>query len=255
MNESNLFEMLDKNGKKYSKPLNEIGANDRDGEDKTGLILSVIRGDIDSAKIFLEKGTDVNAVDRYGCTALHYAAMRNHKDVLELLLENNANVEIKGGINSETAIHIAAARGNLEGVRMLLQYKASIESTNMYKQTPLHIAAKHGQIKVVEILLNEKAVMDAKDYHGSAPIDEAARFSHYGVVGKFLSLGQTVSDKMKSYIKNCHSKEELEKLESFINEFPSNSSQSNDLNSKATKEEEIFEKLNLKQKESNGQFR
>src|SRR5580704_5644017 len=56
--------------------------------------------------------------DTWGKTPLHYAAMRGHKDVVELLLANGADVNAEDNFG-ETPLH-CAADGNKDLVALLL---------------------------------------------------------------------------------------------------------------------------------------
>jgi ankyrin repeat protein len=63
--------------------------------------------------LLLEAKADVNAVDRYGNTALAAAEQRGHLDAVTLLLDAHAHV-------SERALAVAAATGHTEIVKALV---------------------------------------------------------------------------------------------------------------------------------------
>ncbi|XP_078733907.1 ankyrin repeat domain-containing protein 22-like [Lampetra fluviatilis] len=73
----------------------------------------------DLVKLLLEAGSDVNAVDKSGNTALHYACSLHNHGVGKLLLTANASVSIQ---NKEglTAVDLAAA-GNFSKLLPLLR--------------------------------------------------------------------------------------------------------------------------------------
>lgn len=50
----------------------------------------VNRGNIEIVKLLIEKGIDVNDVDRDGETALMYASYKKNKEMMELLIKNGA---------------------------------------------------------------------------------------------------------------------------------------------------------------------
>ena len=52
-------------------------------------------GNINAVKQHLAARVDVNAKDYYGETALHYAADKGHKEIVELLIANGADVNAK----------------------------------------------------------------------------------------------------------------------------------------------------------------
>ena len=55
-------------------------------------------GDVESARRLLQSGADVDSRDRYGQTALMQAAHHGHEALVELLIENGA--EVPGGFLS-----------------------------------------------------------------------------------------------------------------------------------------------------------
>lgn len=62
------------------------------------LIDSVRRGDIERVKVAVTEGVSVNFVGGSGNTALHWAAHNNHVAIVELLLEEKANVDVQADV-------------------------------------------------------------------------------------------------------------------------------------------------------------
>ena len=52
-------------------------------------------GDLRSVELLLKAGLDVNQLGDMGYTALHYAKMKKHEDVCQLLLEHSASRNIR----------------------------------------------------------------------------------------------------------------------------------------------------------------
>ena len=55
---------------------------------------AVASGDAESARALLAKGTDVNARDRHGQTALMLAAHAGHRELVEVLIAHRANLNV-----------------------------------------------------------------------------------------------------------------------------------------------------------------
>ena len=100
----------------------------------------------------VSKGADVNAKTmRDSWTPLHFAAAMNRKEVAELLLTNNADVNAKDK-QGRTPFSYAAAHGYKDVAGLLLANKAEVNDKDNYGNTPLHYAAENGQKDMVEWL-------------------------------------------------------------------------------------------------------
>ena len=62
---------------------------------KTSLHEATARGSIIDIKSCLENNANINAIDRYGNTPLHYAITNQNKDATILLIEQGANATIR----------------------------------------------------------------------------------------------------------------------------------------------------------------
>ncbi len=82
------------------------------------------RGDTQAVSELLRAGVDVNAVTRYGVTALTYASRHGHTAVVKLLLDAGANVNAADRFYHGTPLSAAASEGHAEIVRLLLAHGA-----------------------------------------------------------------------------------------------------------------------------------
>ncbi len=81
-------------------------------------------------------------------------------DVVRLLLEHGANVDIRSrDLFRESALHAATVRGNSEVVQVLLEYEASIDVINATHETPLYVAggADGQSLAMMQLLLQNGA--------------------------------------------------------------------------------------------------
>src|ERR1700733_2777811 len=77
-------------------------------------------GDLEKVKTLLkDKPKLVLSKDAAGSTALHWAMYAGHKDVVELLLANNAPVNARDN-DGETPLRRAAAKGHRDAAKLLL---------------------------------------------------------------------------------------------------------------------------------------
>jgi len=137
----------------------EWSINERDNMGRTALSWAAVRGHEDVVKILLQlKDIDPNAEDtEYGRrTPLLRAAERGHEGVVRMLLERaDINPNTADTQYSRTPLWWAAEGGHDGVVRMLLE-RADINpntADTLYGRTPLSRAAAHGHGEVARILL------------------------------------------------------------------------------------------------------
>jgi ankyrin repeat protein len=100
---------------------------------------------------------DINAVDKHGRNALHYAIDFGNQHLVELFLSNeNCDPNYKDR-DQMTPLHLAIKRNSPQIVQLLLsdqhEQQADPNIPNRYGQTPLHLAASVGYIDIVRLLL------------------------------------------------------------------------------------------------------
>ncbi len=93
-----------------------------------------------------------------------------HVSVVEILLNNNANIEAKTSMQ-RTPLHLSCMRGNIEIVKLLVNCQASINSTDHELNTPLHYASEHGFPDIVGFLLDRNPDIFVKNIHNLTCID------------------------------------------------------------------------------------
>ena len=105
------------------------------------------------------KEWDINATDSFGRTALEWAALRGHEDVVGILLrQKNAKVDTANIEDGRTPLWWAAERGHSGVVKLLLE-RDDVNpngSTPECKRTPLGWAAWNGHGGVVKLLLERE---------------------------------------------------------------------------------------------------
>jgi len=119
----------------------------------TALHHAAHNGDFESAAILIKDGgANVNSYSNQQRTPLHFAALNNHKTIIQLLLANGADLE---WVDEQkcTPLHLAAKRGHMESVQLLLTSGSNLYAGDMRQWTSLHYAAYNGFGKVCNLLL------------------------------------------------------------------------------------------------------
>ncbi|KAG5842672.1 hypothetical protein ANANG_G00180100 [Anguilla anguilla] len=127
------------------------------------LLLAAERGHSEVVRILLQNHARVDVFDEHGKAALHLAAENGHEEIADVLLSHKAFVNAKTKLGM-TPLHLGAQNGSTGLVRLLVEaHMASIDALSLSKQTPLHLAATSGQLEVCSSLLNMGADINAAD--------------------------------------------------------------------------------------------
>lgn len=123
----------------------------------TALINASRHGDVDIVDLLFEHHADVNLVDNSQQSALAAAVQRGHSPVVEVLLENGADVDAKNCKTETTALMYAAEKGQAGTCQLLLRNKASINVRNRNGEDALGLAVEQKRVAIVHLLLSNGA--------------------------------------------------------------------------------------------------
>jgi ankyrin repeat protein len=180
--------------------------NEYDDEDDmagtTDLMLCVVAGNIAEVTDHLcSEEPGINKRDGIGYTALVYAVVADHPEIVKLLLENGADANNVGD-NGKTPLILAAcveirSEKNCEEylaiVNMLLEYGASMEEGLPVLYTVIN-SGDNGigtgvKLRIVQCLHINGADVDAKACDGSTALHAAVECDNIHVVGFLLHEG------------------------------------------------------------------
>lgn len=119
----------------------------------TALGLACYFGQFEVARYLVLKGADVNLPSNNGFHVypIHSAAAGNYTEIASMLIENNANVNVKQQAGA-TPLHSAAQNGNLELLIMLLEHGAETNTRMEGGKLPADLAREKGFTEIAEIL-------------------------------------------------------------------------------------------------------
>ena len=100
--------------------------------------MATATGNIGALKEHQAAGTNLNAADPNGSSALNAAAFFNSAKAAEWLLKNGAFVDIRDG-NGGTPLITAAFMGNAKTVKVLLKNGGDVNATNDLGQSSLQV--------------------------------------------------------------------------------------------------------------------
>jgi ankyrin repeat protein len=149
--------------------------NMKDSEGNTALHLAAKEGETDAVKFLVKKKSNVSAANGRGDTPLHLAAKNGKLEVVKYLVKKGADIKILNKSEAgKTALHVAACEDNLDIVKYLYENGGQkICKRNKYTdKTPLHLAASAGKLEIVRYLA-EKVNVDICDVKGNTPLHYA----------------------------------------------------------------------------------
>uniref|UniRef100_A0A8C0EZ32 Ankyrin repeat and sterile alpha motif domain containing 1A n=1 Tax=Bubo bubo TaxID=30461 RepID=A0A8C0EZ32_BUBBB len=136
---------------------------------------------------------------------LHHAALNGHKDVVEVLLRNDALTNV-ADCKGCYPLHLAAWKGDADIVKLLIHQGPSHTKVNeqnaleikelkkygpfdpyINAKTALHCAAQYGHTEVVKVLLEELTDPTMRNNKFETPLDLAALYGRLEVVKMLLN--------------------------------------------------------------------
>lgn len=184
---------------------------------------AVKRGDLAKAKKLLLNDPSLARRRHEGATALHFAAIHNHRDIVDLLLAEGASPEAEDDEFEATPMGWANESGNTDMVRYLYERGAHVgffhaaafgftdrvrtmidqnnSQINLMRGygTPLHLAVLWGHPEIVRILLNHGADPSIRNMQGQTALEIAAeQVSSFGGGTPLVNAGRR-----KEIVENC----------------------------------------------------
>ena len=131
-------------------------------------------GDANTVAALLNQGLDPDSADPAGHTVLMIASRLGHKDVVTALI-GRAQVA-RMSAHGDTALNFAALNGHVEIVKLLVENGAPVSPSTGW--TPLHYAAFENRTAVINYLLTKDVSKDALAPNGYTALMLAARNGH-----------------------------------------------------------------------------
>lgn len=137
-----------------------------DSEGNTPLVLAAKYGLADVVQVLLDKGAHIDMhSERHHNTPLYMSLDTDHQNVSELLLSAGASWSMPNA-NGTYPLHRACSRRDHKSVRTLLELGADTESTDNEGWTPLFYACNQGDMELVLLLLRYGANPSHRNRHG-----------------------------------------------------------------------------------------
>ena len=114
---------------------------------------AIKEGDIQSVMQHLAAGTDVNAKDERGETAMFSAVIGGYKEIIKMLVNKGADVNEKNNAGF-TPLHEGSYTGQKEIVELLITCGADVNTMKIDGMTPLDMASFGNHNEIAALLRN-----------------------------------------------------------------------------------------------------
>ena len=160
---------LDRPGEKLEDILSKTPNAAIDVVDNTGrtaLSWAAQRGDVAAVSKLLERRASPDKQDASLRTPLHWSVAAEKDDCMRLLLQHDADVEIKDDYFRTALSMVASKKSEPIFLRLLIDFGADTNTEDDEGWQPLHWAAHKDQAAIVRELLHHQANSDATDNLG-----------------------------------------------------------------------------------------
>jgi ankyrin repeat protein len=167
----------------------EIEAVDSE-QGATALNFAAFYGQNELARLLVDRGANVNCVNRIGTPPIQTAVAQNNLAMVGMLLDAGARVDVcSGGL---TLLFIASQDGHADMVRLIMQHGADPNARRPPEFdhfAPLHAAVHHEHQSVIHALAAGGADMNIRAAHGVTPLIMAAAERRSSVATELIRLG------------------------------------------------------------------
>jgi len=147
----------------------------------TPLRYAVVKGRSEIARFLVENGAKVNSVDTLGETPLYAAVFKQNTDLARFLIRNGAELNFvtrRGGTCLMTAV---GPLGSLEMVRLLVESDADLElKANEVFIAAVHSASAYGGTEILKYLLENGLSFFTSYPAGPSIIESLEKFNEKG---------------------------------------------------------------------------
>jgi len=173
-----------------------------DTENKEGytpLQLAARAGLIEAADFLLSKAANPNHRDAIGFSPLHEAVIHNYPDMVSLLIEKGADVDIQVNKGNDldatkgaSSLHLTVLYNRFEILPILFDNKVFTARRNDDGYTAVMLAIEENNIEMLEELLTAGASVD-NDIEFITPLEQALQKDDVAIAARLLDSGAEIN--------------------------------------------------------------
>lgn len=175
------------------------GANGKltDNTGANALSSAANSGNLAVVETLIKAGVKVEA--NHHTTSIHVAAFFNDTAVLAKILTENPEAINQTNEKGFSALHNACYRGNWEACNLLIDNNADIDLKNPKSQVnALQLAVSNGHYSITQLLIEHGAKLDHKDDQGITSLQSAIEKNYFGIAELLIKSGANILDPIDS---------------------------------------------------------
>ena len=140
--------------------------------DNVNIVEAAAKGDFDDVKKVIKSHPKKVNEKMEGKTALQLACYEGHHNIVEFLLKNKAELNVKD-TEGDTALHYAAFGKEIKSIQLLLKHGADVNAVNTKNQSALHVSVHKNQPECCKTLIDEGCDPNLKDNDNDTAMHDA----------------------------------------------------------------------------------
>jgi ankyrin repeat protein len=158
-----------------------IYIDQQDTMEHNALYWASLQGHVQMVQLLLESGANVNIQGRDYGTALQAASASGYEKIVQILVDNSADVNAQRG-HYGTALYAASTSGHEKIVQILADNSADVNAQRGHYGTALYAASESGYEKIVQILVDNSADVNAQGRMYGTALQAASASGHEKIV-------------------------------------------------------------------------
>jgi ankyrin repeat protein len=169
---------------------NFVDTRDHDVLKTSPLSYACMAGRVANVDFLCEEGRSIiNAKNKEGYAAIHFAAQYGHLDCLKILVEKGkANINMSGP-KQQLPMTLAAAYNRINVVEWLCENGGKVALKDKWGKHPLIYAIMNGNERIVSLLLKRGAPFDLPDKSRNFPLHYAAGYGQRNLIDLLIKAG------------------------------------------------------------------
>ncbi|XP_067667712.1 ankyrin repeat domain-containing protein 50-like [Haliotis asinina] len=165
----------------------------KEWKSRTPVLLAAGQGHTDIVHLLVSNGASVSVVDDFGFNLLHSVCQGGDVALVKYVLSLHKH-DINGKVLcGGTPLMLAAENGHRNVVELLVGQGANVSLHDNKGNNVLHFACRGGDVEVVKYILSENMVnIDSRGWKRMTPVMMAARTGHRDVVESLVRKGANV---------------------------------------------------------------